>query len=132
MGFKFSSRSESKLIHVNDKLVRVALRALEISEADFAVTEGLRTEERQKQLVKDGFSKTMKSKHLTGQAIDILPSSIKPGMKWELHHFKPVLHAFHLASIELGIPLRFGINWKNDPSLPIETKFIDAPHIELV
>lgn len=132
MGFKLSARSQSKLIGVSKPLVDLVNRALEISEADFAVTEGLRTKERQKQLVSDGFSKTMNSKHLFGEAIDILPSSIKPGMKWELHHFKPVLHAFHLASIELGIPVRFGINWKNDPSLPIETKFIDAPHIELV
>lgn len=132
MGFKLSARSQSKLIGVSEPLVEIVNRALEISEADFAVIEGLRSIEKQKENVRNGVSQTMKSKHLTGQAIDILPSSIKPGMKWELHHFKPVLHAFHLASIELGIPLRFGINWKNDPSLPIETKFIDAPHIELV
>lgn len=132
MGFKLSARSQSKLIGVSEPLVEIVNRALEISEADFAVIEGLRSIEKQKENVRNGVSQTMKSKHLTGQAIDILPSSIKPGMKWELHHFKPVLHAFHLASIELGIPLRFGINWKTDPSLPIETKFIDAPHIELV
>lgn len=132
MGFKLSARSQSKLEGVNEPLVRLVNRALEISDADFAVIEGLRSVEKQQENVRNGVSQTMKSKHLTGDAIDILPSSIKPGMKWELHHFKPVLHAFHLASIELGIPLRFGINWKNDPSLPIETKFIDAPHIELV
>lgn len=132
MGFKLSARSQSKLDGVNEPLVRLVHRALEISEADFAIIEGLRSIEKQQENVRKGVSQTMKSKHLTGQAIDILPSSIKPGMKWELHHFKPVLHAFYLASIELGIPLRFGINWKSDPSLPIETKFIDAPHIELV
>lgn len=132
MGFKLSARSQSKLDGVNEPLVRLVHRALEISEADFAIIEGLRSIEKQQENVRKGVSQTMKSKHLTGQAVDILPSSIRPGMKWELHHFKPVLHAFHLASIELGIPLRFGINWKNDPSLPIETKFIDAPHIELV
>lgn len=132
MGFKLSARSQSKLIGVSEPLLELVNRALEISEADFAVIEGLRSIEKQKENVRNGVSQTMKSKHLTGQAIDILPSSIKPGMKWELHHFYPVLDAFYRAGQELGVPLRFGINWKNDPSLPIETKFIDAPHIELV
>lgn len=132
MGFKLSARSQSKLEGVNEPLVRLVNRALEISDADFAVIEGLRSIEKQKENVRNGVSQTMKSKHLTGDAIDILPSSIKPGMKWELHHFKPVLDSFYRASVELGIPLRFGINWKSDPSLPIETKFIDAPHVELV
>lgn len=132
MGFKLSARSQSKLIGVSKPLVELVNRALEISEADFAVIEGLRSIEKQKENVRNGVSQTMKSKHLTGQAIDILPSSIKPGMKWELHHFYPVLDAFYRAGEEKGITLRFGINWKSDPSLPIETKFIDAPHIELV
>ena len=132
MGFKLSARSQSKLIGVSEPLVEIVNRALEISEADFAVIEGLRSIEKQKENIRNGVSQTMKSKHLTGQAIDILPSSIKPCMKWELHHFHPVLDAFYRASEEKGIPLRFGINWKTDPSLPIETKFIDAPHIELV
>lgn len=132
MGFKLSARSQSKLIGVRKPLVELVNRALEISEADFAVIEGLRSIEKQKENVRNGVSQTMKSKHLTGQAIDILPSSIKPGMKWELHHFYPVLDAFYRAGEEQGVMLRFGINWKNDPSLPIETKFIDAPHIELV
>lgn len=132
MGFKLSARSQSKLEGVNEPLVRLVNRALEISDADFAIIDGLRSIKKQQENVRKGVSQTMKSKHLTGDAIDVLPSSIKPGMKWELHHFKPVLDAFYRASVELGIPLRFGINWKNDPSLPIETKFIDAPHIELV
>lgn len=132
MGFKLSARSQSKLEGVNEPLVRLVNRALEISDADFAIIEGLRSIEKQQENVRKGVSQTMKSKHLTGDAIDILPSSIKPGMKWELHHFYPVLDAFYRAAQELGVPLSFGINWKSDPSLPIETKFIDAPHIELV
>ncbi|EMY0652526.1 M15 family peptidase, partial [Proteus mirabilis] len=27
--------------------------------------------------------------------------------------------------------LRFGKNWKSDPSLPVETRFPDYPHIEI-
>lgn len=49
--FKFSSRSEKNLQGVNPDLVKVTRRALEISEVDFGITEGLRSRYRQKQLV---------------------------------------------------------------------------------
>ena len=131
MGFKLSNRSKSNLIGVDDRLVKVIHRALEISPADFAVIEGLRTIEKQRENIRKGVSKTMDSRHLTGHAVDILPSAIKSGMNWDLHYFMPVLKAIKQAGDELGVPLRFGVNWKSDPDLPIETKFIDAPHIEI-
>ena len=60
--FKFSSRSEKNLQGVNPDLVKVTRRALEISEVDFGITEGLRSVERQKQLVAEGKSQTMNSR----------------------------------------------------------------------
>ena len=131
MGFRLSARSESNLKGVDERLVKVIRRALEVGSADFAVIEGLRTIEQQRENVRKGVSKTMDSRHLTGHAVDILPSAIKPGMTWDLKYFMPVLTAIKQAGDELGVPLRFGINWKSDPSLPIETKFIDAPHVEI-
>lgn len=131
MGFKLSSRSEANLNGVNERLVKVIHRALEISSADFAVIEGKRTMKQQEENVRKGVSKAMASRHLTGHAVDILPTSIKPGMNWDLKYFIPVLKAIKQAGDELGVPLRFGVNWKSDPSLPIETKFIDAPHVEI-
>ncbi|WP_368771219.1 hypothetical protein [Enterobacter cloacae] len=50
---------------------------------------------------------------------------------WKIEEFKPLLKAVKQAADEQGLKLRFGINWKNDPALPIETKFIDAPHVEI-
>lgn len=129
--FIFSQRSKNKLIGVNPLLVKIAYRALEISTADFAVIEGVRTLEKQKENVKKGVSKTLNSRHLTGDAIDILPSAIKPGMDWKPEYFDPVLNAIKQAGDELGIKLRFGKNWKSDPSLPVETRFPDYPHIEI-
>ncbi len=129
--FIFSQRSENNLIGVNPLLVKIAYRALAISTVDFAVTEGVRTLKKQKENVKKGVSKTLNSRHLTGDAIDILPSAIKPGMEWQAHFFEPVLMAFKQAAEEEGVILRFGKNWKSDPSLPIETRFPDYPHIEI-
>lgn len=127
MSFKFSKRSEDNLKGINPDLDKVIRRTLEISPVDFIVIEGLRTKERQKQLVNTGKSQTMNSRHLTGNAVDIIPVNTK----WQIDEFKPLLKAVKQAADEIGVKLRFGINWKNDPSLPIETKFIDAPHVEI-
>lgn len=130
--FILSQRSKNNLIGVNPLLVKIAYRALEISTADFAVIEGVRTLEKQKENVKKGVSKTLNSRHLTGDAIDILPSAIKPGMEWQPYFFEPVLMAFKQAADEEGVTLHFGKNWKSDPSLPVETGFPDYPHIEIL
>ncbi|EES9562135.1 TPA: M15 family metallopeptidase [Escherichia coli] len=125
--FKFSQRSESNLKGVNPDLVKVIRRALELTPVDFIVIEGLRAQARQKEMVATGKSQTMNSRHLTGHAVDIIPVNTT----WRVEEFKPLLKAVKQAADEQGLKLRFGINWKSDPSLPIETKFIDAPHIEI-
>ncbi len=125
--FKFSQRSENNLKGVNPDLVKVIRRALELTPVDFIVIEGLRTQARQKELVATGKSQTMNSRHLSGNAVDIIPVNTT----WQIKEFGPILNAVKQAAVEQGIKLRFGINWKNDPSLPIETKFIDAPHVEI-
>ena len=71
MGFILSRRSLKNLEGVHADLVRVVERALEITSVDFVVTEGLRSVERQEQLVKSGASKTRRSRHLTGHAVDV-------------------------------------------------------------
>lgn len=109
--FKFSQRSESNLKGVNPDLVKVIRRTLEITPVDFIVIEGLRTQARQKELVSTGKSQTMNSRHLTGHAVDIIPVDTN----WQVDEFKPLLKSVKQAADELGIKLRFGINWKNDP-----------------
>lgn len=74
-GFSIDARSERNLQGVNKDLVKVVRRAAELSEIPFTVTEGLRTIERQRQLVAKGASKTMKSRHLTGHAVDLAAKS---------------------------------------------------------
>ena len=73
MGFKFGARSEKNLKGVHADLVRVLRKAIGSSPIDFVVIEGLRTIERQRQLVAAKASKTMKSRHLTGHAVDLVP-----------------------------------------------------------
>ena len=70
---RWSPRSLKNLAGIHPDLRRVLDRALKDSTIDFVVIEGLRTKERQKQLVAAGASKTMNSRHLTGHAVDICP-----------------------------------------------------------
>ena len=66
-------RSTDNLKGVHPDLVKVVQRAISITKQDFAVIEGLRSKERQEQLVKEGKSQTTNSRHLTGHAVDIVP-----------------------------------------------------------
>lgn len=121
MTFRFGSRSERNLIGVHPDLVRVARQALTLSAVDFAITEGLRTAERQRELVRAGKSQTLNSRHLTGHAIDVA-AWIGGTVSWEWRHYERINDAFQLAAGELAIPLVWGGSW---------TTLRDGPHFEL-
>jgi peptidoglycan L-alanyl-D-glutamate endopeptidase CwlK len=72
MTFKLSSRSEAKLEGLDPRLVAVVKSAIHKTKIDFGVICGMRTLDEQKELVAKGASKTMKSKHLQGYAVDLM------------------------------------------------------------
>lgn len=113
MAFKLSQRSLDRLEGVKPDLVKVVKRAIELTKVDFGVIEGLRTEERQKELVAKGASKTMKSKHLDGNAVDLMVYVDGRGC-WELNLYDEVADAMRQAAIEEGVPVRWGCAWHID------------------
>jgi len=137
MGYKLGIKSKLKLRGVNPDLVKVVTRAIELSEIDFTVLEGLRTIERQKQLVNSGASKTMKSRHLTGHAIDIAPI-VNGSIRWDWPLYLHLAEAMKKASNDCNIPIRWGGTWKLLSLSPdvitskdINSSFPDGPHFEL-
>ena len=68
-----SKASLAKLQGVHPDLVRVIRRAAASSKVPFAVIEGLRTLERQKQLKAAGATNILNSRHITGHAVDLVP-----------------------------------------------------------
>jgi peptidoglycan LD-endopeptidase CwlK len=122
MGFALGQRSRERLKGVDNRLVKVVERAIEITEVDFTVLEGLRTPERQKQLVNEGFSQTLKSKHLTGHAVD-LGALVNGTISWDKEPYYKIEKAMKQAAQELNIKVRWGGDFKS---------FFDAPHWELV
>ena len=68
--YVLGSKSLKELEGVHDDLVKVVKRAIELTAQDFSVHDGIRTIEDQKKLVERGASKTMNSRHITGNAVD--------------------------------------------------------------
>lgn len=122
MTFKLSQKSKDRLNGVDERLVRVVNRAIELTEIDFAVSEGLRSPERQIELVNKGFSQTLKSKHLTGHAVD-LAAFVDGKISWEKPFYYKIADAMKKAAEEQQVAIRWGGDFKS---------FFDGPHFELV
>jgi peptidoglycan L-alanyl-D-glutamate endopeptidase CwlK len=121
MNYRFSERSAKNLAGVHPKLIAVTALALSISEVDFAVTEGLRTRNRQAELVASGASRTMNSRHLTGHAIDVA-AWIGGTISWDWPVYERIAKAFKEAAKMLMVPIVWGGDWSS---------FKDGPHFEL-
>ena len=110
MSFVLSERSLSRLEGVNDRLSKVVKSAIDYTKIDFGVTCGLRTVEEQKELVESGASQTMNSKHLDGNAVDLV-AYIGPKICWELNVYDDVAEAIKTAAMEHDLSIRWGAAW---------------------
>lgn len=121
MTFKLSQRSLDRLQGVHPDLVLVVKRAIEISDIDFCVTEGVRTLERQAQLLKAGATRTLKSRHLTGHAVD-LAAMMGGEIRWDWPLYSKLNEAMQRAGEIVNIPIEWGGSW---------ISFKDGPHFQL-
>jgi hypothetical protein len=127
MAFKFSQRSLDRMVGVDQRLVDVAARALEISPIDFGIPQdgGIRTDDRQFELYSMGKSKadgyTKKSRHQSGDALDVY-AYVDGKASWKKEHLAIIAAAMLQAAIESGVKVKWGGHFKS---------FYDAPHFEL-
>lgn len=121
MTFQLGKRSLQRLEGVHPDLVKVVKRAITITPIDFTVLEGLRTEEQQRENVRKGVSQTMKSRHLTGHAVDVVPL-VNGDVSWDWKHYYPLAEAMKTAASQLGISIEWGGDWKT---------LKDGPHFQL-
>jgi peptidoglycan L-alanyl-D-glutamate endopeptidase CwlK len=150
MTFALSRRSRDRLVGVAPELVAVVERAILLTKVDFGVTEGVRTLERQREMVAKGASQTMDSKHVIGRAVDLV-AYVGPRISWELSLYNEVAEAMRTAAVLNSVPLRWGGAWNVQDIRRWEGSmedamehyvaarraqgarpFIDAPHFELV
>lgn len=116
------AKSRTILEGVHPDLRAVMLRAGDLTSQPFVVTEGKRSLARQRQLVKDGFSKTLNSRHLTGHAADVA-AVVNGKLDFQNREpYRPIWDAVRQAASELGVPIEWGGNWKS---------FVDVFHFAL-
>lgn len=120
-GFTLSERSLARLAPLHPDLVRVVKLAIQISPVDFSVGEGLRTVERQKQLVAAGASQTMNSRHLTGHAVDLV-ALVDGEVRWDWPLYAKIADAMMTAAKQQKVPLEWGGAWRT---------LKDGPHYQL-
>lgn len=119
---ELSEKDYKKLEGVDEELKRLVEAVSKRSELTFIITEGIRSQERQKELYEAKKSKTLNSKHLTGDAVDI--GVIVDGkLTWDKKYYDQMGELFEETAKELNIPFRWGGRFKN---------FYDGPHQELM
>lgn len=146
--FVLGKKSLDTLVGVDPKLVLVVKRAIQLTQVDFRVNEGVRTIARQKQLLKEGKTQTLKSKHIEAKAVDLV-ALVDNKVNWDASYYIQIAEAVRLAAIELNIPVRWGGCWLGDirnyssSQVAIDTYkkvrkqqgksvFLDLVHFELI
>ncbi len=119
-----NTTSHQRLRGVHPDLVRVVRRCAADwadPETGFIVTQGLRTLEEQKILKAKGASRTLRSRHLTGHAVD-LAVSVRGQIRWDWPLYAKLAKAMKAAAKAEKVPLDWGGDW---------TTFKDGPHFQL-
>lgn len=126
-GFALSARSMQRLEGVHPQLVEIVKLAIQRTAVDFTVVEGLRTPERQRELVAAGKSQTMNGLHLRqadgyAHAVDLAPL-VGGAIPWnEWARFKDLADVVKACAADLGVPVEWGGDWKS---------FKDGPHFQI-
>lgn len=120
-GFRFSSRSRSAMKGIHPDLRKVLDEAMRTTHIDFMVIEGLRTKERQLELFDQGATKTMRSRHLTGHAVDLVPF-VDGKVSWHWPMYNQLSPVIFRAAEKVGVPIEWGGKWAT---------FKDGPHWQL-
>jgi peptidoglycan LD-endopeptidase CwlK len=128
MSFKFSRRSEKRMIGVDNRLVSIAHNALKISSVDFGVAYlgGFRTAEQQKTIFDAGASKLDGihgiSEHQKGLALDLIPYKDGTFRVNDEDLYYRIAEAMVYSAMLYGQRIRWGGHWQN---------FRDFAHWEL-
>jgi len=123
---ELDDRSMTRMRGVHPDLIRVVLKANDVFQTQhpglsFFVTEGLRSLDRQRELLAKGASKTLNSRHLTGHAVD-LAVRLDGELRWDWPLYGKLGVSVKGVAVGLGVSVVWGGDWRN---------FRDGPHFEL-
>lgn len=118
---KLDARSKRRLLGVHPKLIKLLQDFAAVTPIKFIVTEGIRSVDRQRELVQAGASRTMNSKHLTGRAVD-LAVILDGELRWDWPLYRRLADELVRYAENQGVRIVAGANWP---------RFRDGPHFEL-
>ena len=122
---KFGKRSKERLRGIDARLVSVLNELVKIM--DVTIIEGLRSEQRQEKLLKEGSTKTKFSKHITGKAVDLAPYPIDWKDRDRFHYMGGMIRGI---AKQLNVPVRWGGDWDGDGETK-DNRFDDLVHVEI-
>ena len=121
-GFFLSERSLNNLKGVNKDLAKVMKIAIVNSPYDFVITEGVRSAERQAEMLRTKKSRVRHSKHQDGFAVDIMAYDENGKGTWEHTYYEAInTHIQEIANLE-GVTITWGGTW---------TTLVDAVHFQI-
>jgi peptidoglycan L-alanyl-D-glutamate endopeptidase CwlK len=125
---RFGTESNNKLVTCHPMLQRLFSEVVKYF--DCTILEGHRSLKRQKELIAQGKSKTMNSKHCTvpSLAADVAPYPIDWNDLQRFYFFAGVVKGI---ATQLGITIRWGGDWDSDTEVKDNT-FNDLVHFELI
>ncbi len=124
MSFPLNKRSLDNLLGVHadlQKVVKLAATLLDET-LTFIVTEGVRSQVRQAQLFAAGATRTMRSRHLDGHAVDLAAVLRSGEIRWDWPLYTRLGSAMKDAGRDLNVPIEWGGDW---------VSFRDGPHFQL-
>ena len=121
----FGKRSKQRLKGIHPKLVSVLNELVKIM--DVTVIEGIRSEERQLELLEKGATKVKYSKHMDGKAVDLAPYPIDWKDRDRFHYMGGMIRGI---AKQLNVSVRWGGDWDSDGEVK-DNGFDDLVHIEL-
>ena len=118
---ELSELSKKRLEGVEERLKAIVIECASRCLFPFNVSEGLRSVEQQREYVRQGKSRTMNSKHLTGKAVDLYPLSMdRKQVDWS--RFEELADLMFQVASDQGTEIVWGGNWKT---------LVDKCHFEL-
>lgn len=113
--YQLGNKSKAELVGVAPEIVKVVETAIAISDVDFSVHDGIRTQEEQAKLLARGSSTTMNSKHLKqadgyGHAVDLVPF-VDGQLRWEWEPIYKIAHAVAQAAKKHNVKIIWGAVW---------------------
>lgn len=121
MALYYEERNQNNIAKLADHTKAAALKFYDYcvqNNINILIYETIRTQEKQREYVNSGASKTMRSYHLVGQALDFVPVNGKGETLWSGYGAQDIQKAISYAK---SIGFEWGGDWRS---------FVDKPHLQ--